>query len=211
MCVSSFISLPVCLAAVLFFGWLRCGPTRLQVGPGAVSADDIPSWMVRVLVLGQPVGCISVPNRRLAEEVVPDSRHQQPSPPAPAPLSSAGAGDGISTKKAGSSTGGGGGVTESSASTQSTAGGQQEQQQEQHQQVFCCCCALVIVLPVAVTFRGCFVDVVVFLLYYRCSCVLFITGALLHIEATTREAQKPKTFNNIVSTACSISVLDYSI
>ena len=65
---------------VLFSGWAGGGqhPFLFQVGPGAISADDIPSWMVRVLVLGQPVGCISIPNRRLAGE--PVSVRQAPSP-----------------------------------------------------------------------------------------------------------------------------------
>lgn len=39
--------------------------TFSQVGPGSISSDDIPSWMVRVRVFGQPLGCISIPNRRL--------------------------------------------------------------------------------------------------------------------------------------------------
>jgi len=40
-----------------------------QVGPGAISADDIPSWRVCVLVLGQLVGFVPIPNRRIAEEL----------------------------------------------------------------------------------------------------------------------------------------------
>lgn len=36
-----------------------------QVGPGAVSVDEAPFWAVRVLVLGQLVGYISIPNPRL--------------------------------------------------------------------------------------------------------------------------------------------------
>ena len=38
-----------------------------KVGPTAISADVIPHWMVQLLVLGQPVGYVCIPNRRLGE------------------------------------------------------------------------------------------------------------------------------------------------
>lgn len=38
-----------------------------KVGPTAISADVIPNWMVQLLVLGQPVGYVCIPNRRLGE------------------------------------------------------------------------------------------------------------------------------------------------
>lgn len=37
------------------------------MGPTAISADVIPHWMVQLLVLGQPVGYVCIPNRRLGE------------------------------------------------------------------------------------------------------------------------------------------------
>ncbi|CAM9150284.1 unnamed protein product, partial [Ectocarpus sp. 8 AP-2014] len=47
---------------------LEDGEELVLVGPGAVSSDDIPAWVVHVRVLGQPVGCITIPNRRLGED-----------------------------------------------------------------------------------------------------------------------------------------------
>eukprot|EP00903_Cladosiphon_okamuranus_P014066 g13074.t1 len=61
---------------------LEDGEELILVGPGAVSANDIPCWMVRVLVLGQPMGCVSIPNRRPVSEAVTD--WQTPSPALPA-------------------------------------------------------------------------------------------------------------------------------
>eukprot|EP00752_Nemacystus_decipiens_P013348 g11818.t1 len=44
---------------------LEDGENLVLVGPGAVPADEAPFWAVRVLVLGQLVGFVSIPNPRL--------------------------------------------------------------------------------------------------------------------------------------------------
>ncbi|CAN0069959.1 unnamed protein product, partial [Scytosiphon promiscuus] len=56
---------------------LRDGNELILVGPGAITPESIPAWAAHVLVLGQKVGCISIPNRRLAEEIG-DAGRQQP-------------------------------------------------------------------------------------------------------------------------------------
>ena len=55
--------------------------TLLKVGPGAVSADDISFWAVRVLVLGQPVGFFSIPNPRFAPPPPPPTTTTTTTPP----------------------------------------------------------------------------------------------------------------------------------
>ncbi|CAM9170968.1 unnamed protein product, partial [Laminaria digitata] len=46
---------------------LRNDEELILVGPTAISADNIPNWMVQLRVLGQPVGYVCIPNRRLGE------------------------------------------------------------------------------------------------------------------------------------------------
>lgn len=41
-----------------------------KVGPEGISANTIPYWMVQLLILGQPVGYVCIPNRHLEEAAV---------------------------------------------------------------------------------------------------------------------------------------------